>query len=912
MLYKIKLLFAIAKYLKMRALSIRFTIILLFSVAFLQAQTTVKKIVLQGYWWDYYNSNYHLSWSDYLTELAPRLKEMGVDAVWIPPSSKNESPSYVGYAPFDHYDLGDKWQKGSTGTRLGDKNELLRMIAVLHANGIEVIQDVVLNHCNSAGSNTGAGGVDPNSFSTANAGGYKNFRYVSYNRPASAETQTNYWRRDGRWPKNYTNFYPNQNNNCTTGDLCTAYFGPDISYESNSTGPSSNVSGYNPEQPANYMRDEGRNWITWLKKQTAVDGFRWDAVKHFPAYVQEDYSYNLKYLLPDWAKGGESMFNVGEWVGSKTDLDNYVNTIASQSGEKMMGAFDFNVRAFDPHGGLYGMVYGMGNFDMSSLPGAQQNERVTYYAASNSYVHRTVSFVNNHDTFRPQVDANGNYTGWNSGSELSAHIDPYEPRLATAYAVIMAMDGNPQIFFEDLFDIGALGNRYNHDPKSSSSLPARNDLINLLWCHQNLDFKDGAYQVPFANNDYLVIARAGKAIIGITDNWSSWQNQWVYTGFAPGTILKDYSGANGTATVTVNNDGWAPINTPPVNPSLNIAGRHGYSVWAPIGQDGEAYQPPRNTFTTQEWEMANDLGDRHANSLGQGGALPANSTAFRTAGKIYVEGGMPINYILYPEDPTQKLRIGLYNSAGASLTVKTGTGVLEGTYTPSFTGWITIKVKNAVRTNPKQKCWVNVTYKAPALVVDAVGASARNTASIWTGNAGTNEWNEKGNWEEGILPDETSNVLIPEGSLPYPRLNALTSLESLRIEAGAYLNLKADIYVNETLDLAGNLIGEGSLHHAEFSIIHAQGELPAEFSLYPNPSNEGFALLANNLADDAVISLQIFGVDGKLISAQTGSYAVIHEWTKTASAALSSGAYLIRCQVNNNVSSLRFIKTSGN
>ena len=168
----------------MRALSIIFTIILLFSAAFLQAQTTVKKIVLQGYWWDYYNSNYHLSWSDYLTELAPRLKEMGVDAVWIPPSSKNESPSYVGYAPFDHYDLGDKWQKGSTGTRLGDKNELLRMIAVLHANGIEVIQDVVLNHCNSGGSNTGAGGVDPNAYSMANAGGYKNFRYVSYSRPA--------------------------------------------------------------------------------------------------------------------------------------------------------------------------------------------------------------------------------------------------------------------------------------------------------------------------------------------------------------------------------------------------------------------------------------------------------------------------------------------------------------------------------------------------------------------------------------------------------------------------------------------------------------------------------------------------------------------------------------------------------
>ncbi|MFM2285465.1 MAG: hypothetical protein RLZZ543_962, partial [Bacteroidota bacterium] len=140
------------------------------------AQTTVKKVVLQGFWWDYSNANYVNNWSNYLTELAPRLKAMGVDAIWIPPSSKNENVNYVGYAPFDQYDLGDKFQKNSTGTKLGTKNELLRMIAVMHANGIEVIQDVVLNHVNSAGSASGAGGQDPNSFSMANSSGYKNFR----------------------------------------------------------------------------------------------------------------------------------------------------------------------------------------------------------------------------------------------------------------------------------------------------------------------------------------------------------------------------------------------------------------------------------------------------------------------------------------------------------------------------------------------------------------------------------------------------------------------------------------------------------------------------------------------------------------------------------------------------------------
>jgi hypothetical protein len=104
----------------MKKLLIVFIALVLFSST-IYSQTTVKKVVLQAFWWDYHNNAYTHKWCNYLTELAPRLKSMGIDAVWIPPSSKNESPSYVGYAPFDHYDLGDKYQKGNTNTRLGTK-----------------------------------------------------------------------------------------------------------------------------------------------------------------------------------------------------------------------------------------------------------------------------------------------------------------------------------------------------------------------------------------------------------------------------------------------------------------------------------------------------------------------------------------------------------------------------------------------------------------------------------------------------------------------------------------------------------------------------------------------------------------------------------------------------------------------
>ena len=117
-----------------------------------QTNNPRRQIVVQGFWWDYYNSNYNQGWANYLTEMAPRLKALGIDAIWIPPSIKNSVSNSVGYAPFDHYDLGDKFQKSTVKTKLGDKDELLRMVAVMKANGIDVIQDIVLNHITGAGS----------------------------------------------------------------------------------------------------------------------------------------------------------------------------------------------------------------------------------------------------------------------------------------------------------------------------------------------------------------------------------------------------------------------------------------------------------------------------------------------------------------------------------------------------------------------------------------------------------------------------------------------------------------------------------------------------------------------------------------------------------------------------------------
>ena len=656
-----------------------------------QTNNPRRQIVLQGFWWDYWNANYPNGWSNYLVEIAPRLKELGIDAVWIPPTIKNTGTNSVGYAPFDHYDLGDKYQKGNVKTRMGDKDELLRMVAVLKANGIDIIQDIVLNHITGAGSATGQGGQDPSAMDDGSTSKYKNFRYACFDTPATTESSANYLNRKGRFPKNWTNFYPNPSNPCCTNPINSPFWGPDISYESSAFGASGNAT-FNPTQAQNYMRDNTRDWMIWYKKQVGWDGVRMDAVKHFPTYVAEDYLWNIQFGSL-WANGGEDMFAVGEWVGGSNDLDAWSTAVQNRA-----GTFDFGLR-----NALSGIVSGNGGFDLGTVPNFQQQNR-----------YKTVPFVNNHDTFRPEKDADGNYIGWDSGNELAPHIEPNDVRKSVVHAIILAVDGAPQIFFEDLFNIGYLNNRFSHAPSDPAELPIFSDIENLLWCHQNLRFKEGNYAVRWQAADALVIEREGKALIAVNDQWTTWQNLVsVQTSWNDGTVLTDYSGANGATTITVYGGGKVDIAIPPCDGSAPM-GRRGYSIWAPVGISTNYSQP--NKRVTQEWEMAGDLGDRHNLSLKQGGALPDNNDQCRVVGKIFVKAGEKVNLELYPENVNNSITVIYADKDCVEFDSISAAGTIIDSIVPTYSGWMTVKIKNTTPTQTGQKCWVKLNYMAPEVV----------------------------------------------------------------------------------------------------------------------------------------------------------------------------------------------------
>jgi alpha-amylase len=666
-------------------LSVSFSFLIVFS--FSQNLSTSKQVTLQGFWWDYFNSNYSYRYADYLADLAPRLRAIGIDAVWIPPSIKNKQIVDMGYAPFDHYDLGDKYQKGYLKTKLGDKDQLLRMVAVMKANGIDVIQDIVLNHITGAGSQNGSGGQDPQAIDDGSSNKYKNFRYSCFETPSTLETSSNYLSRKGRFSKNWQNFYPNNNYICCSNEINSPYWGPDISYEANSYGLSSNAI-YNPNQSSGYMRSEMRNWLLWYKKQVGFSGVRIDAIKHFPTYVVEDFLWNLQ-NGNGWANTSEDMFAVGEWVGNSTELDQWCSDVQNRA-----GTFDFSLR-----NAFTGIVQGLGAFDLGSVPNYQQGNRF-----------RTVPFINNHDTFRPILDADGNYINWNTSQQLGAQIEPNDPRLSLVYAISFALDGAPMVYFEDLFNIGYNGNRYNHNPKDSLDLPMRSDIVNIIWCHQNLNFKDGSYLVRWQENDALVVERDAKAIIAVNDSWDNWKTlTGVQTNWLDGTVLKDYSGAH-LSTITVYGGGKIDFTIPPCDGTAPN-GRKGYAIWGPDGITSN-YSNPSESIT-QEWEMADDLGDSHLASLQQGGKLPTNSLECRVVGKVHANSQSTLSVELYPLFSNLSIDILLLDRNCDIVDSVSGIGILNHDFLISNEDIYTLKIRNTTDSQLGQKCWVKVTYQAP-------------------------------------------------------------------------------------------------------------------------------------------------------------------------------------------------------
>lgn len=392
----------------------------------------------------------------FLKEEADHLREIGIDAVWIPPAYKAAAGDWsTGYDVYDHFDLGEFNQKETVRTKYGTKQELHDAINALHgyktsSSGalvqednkkyIQVYGDIVLNHK--------AGGEIEDDF-------WQAVRVEKYDRHRE------------RWEegfesglievKAYTKFTfsPRENRYSSFPWNVRHFDSIDTTHEIRQNGQTFtepggkyiyrfiyNEAGYDPQlknfekwvslEKGNYdyltasdldygrfdVREEMKYWGEWFTKEVGLDGLRLDAVKHISAgYIRE-------WLGHVRAKTGKSLFTVGEYIaGGSSELHNYLTevTVAGEYPEDI-SLFDFPLRF------LFGNASWQGeSFDLRAL---NSNTLMAEQPA------KAVTFVENHD--------------YQLGREFNSHVQEWFKPLAYSF-ILLRSQGYPCVFFPDYY-----------------------------------------------------------------------------------------------------------------------------------------------------------------------------------------------------------------------------------------------------------------------------------------------------------------------------------------------------------------------------------------------------------------------------------------------------------------------------
>lgn len=101
-------------------------------------------VLMQAFYWDAPSTPEH-PWWDEIASRSSELAKAGFTALWYPPALKGASGALSdGYDPFDDYDLGSKYQRGTFATHWGTSEELRRAVSIARANGLDVYEDLVL------------------------------------------------------------------------------------------------------------------------------------------------------------------------------------------------------------------------------------------------------------------------------------------------------------------------------------------------------------------------------------------------------------------------------------------------------------------------------------------------------------------------------------------------------------------------------------------------------------------------------------------------------------------------------------------------------------------------------------------------------------------------------------------------
>jgi alpha-amylase len=283
------------------------------ALAALSAASARADVIMEGFYWNVPSPAAGNTgsdwWWDHIAEQAHTIRLAGIGTMWLPPALKGASGGYsVGYDPFDDYDLGDKKQMGLVPTRYGSRLQLERCCAMLHANGINVMEDIVDQHRDGDNGNY-------------------SFNYATYNSSTG-----------GRFAKSYYDFIPNVPQD------------PDVWDAGNLENFGRDLAPINGEK--HWIYNGLISALAWQTAALDLDSYRFDYVKGISA----DW---LKPLMTTAPMAGK--FAVGEFDdGSVSNCEDWIK--ASNYMNDTMSVFDYPL-----HYVLAAMCNSPNTFNMASL-----------------------------------------------------------------------------------------------------------------------------------------------------------------------------------------------------------------------------------------------------------------------------------------------------------------------------------------------------------------------------------------------------------------------------------------------------------------------------------------------------------------------------------------------------------------
>lgn len=468
-------------------------------------------MIFQSFEW--YLEDTGTFYNDMLDKL-DELKSIGITGIWLPPVYKATGTNDVGYGVYDIYDLGEFDQKGSIRTKYGTKDELFELIEEIHKRDMKVYLDVVLNHK--------AGADESEVFDAVMVDENDRTQDVSDVMEIEGFTKFNFENRQGK----YSEFKYNHNHFTAVdydakSDTHAIYriLGEDKGFSQAVSMEKGNFdylmfSDLDLNHPD--VKEELKSWALWIIRETGVDGFRMDALKHMDAdFIKE-------FLDTVYDEFGDEFYIFGEyWSGDLHEIDRFLERI------------DYGIDLVDAplHFNLFNAS--RGPYDLRTL---------FDHTVTKAYPLNSVSFVDNHDT---QI-----------GESLESSVDIWFKIISYAL-IMMYQDGYPCIFYGDYYG-------------TEHQAPLKDDIAHLA--HLRNTFAYGAQDNYFEDPSCIAFVRHGdeahpyKSCI-IASNGDANQIKVFLGTEEADSVYADYT-ANMSDKITVDDEGYAVFKVKPGSVSI--------------------------------------------------------------------------------------------------------------------------------------------------------------------------------------------------------------------------------------------------------------------------------------------------------------------------------------------------------